>query len=179
MKTLKISFLGILFAINSYALGFSGYDYISQKNINLKVAHKTQVLVFLSSSCPCSNSHVAHLNQLAKDHPKVQFIGVHSNQNESLEAGKKYFSHKNLQFPVLRDVDAKLADKYGALKTPHAFIISAAGEKLYAGPVTDSSILENSKRHYLAEFLDSIKNNKKFSPVQKRPLGCYISRSKP
>ncbi|MCC7404471.1 MAG: redoxin domain-containing protein [Bdellovibrionales bacterium] len=153
-----------------------GLEYGQNKNATISWAGKPAVVVFLSAKCPCSASHAPHLGQLAKDFPLFHFVGVHSNQNEKPDVAARYFSGVNLPFPVVRDPGAKIADQFGALKTPHVFVLNDKGEKVYMGPVTDSSEFGEAKTFYLKEVLMAVTTGGKIPEVQRRPLGCYIVR---
>ena len=152
------------------------YNYATQKKNSVLLEKKKNVLIFLSTKCPCSNSHIEHLKNLASEFSDFQFIGIHSNQNESQDEGQIYFSAKKLSFPVYRDLQTKWADQFGALKTPHVFVTDKAGKIIYAGPISDHREFSKAKRHYLKDFLVSRRENIPFEPVKKRPLGCFIVR---
>lgn len=141
-----------------------------------RAGSKGTVIVFLSANCPCSDSHMVELLRLKDKYPEFQFVGIHSNANESLELAKKYFSEKKVSFPVLQDEKAAIADQYKAYKTPHVFVLSAGGEKLYQGGVSDSSNLSKAKNFYLADALEAIKQSKPMAVTESRTLGCVIMR---
>ena len=157
-------------------LDIKGYNYTSKKNVELLSKDRNQVVVFLSAKCPCSDSHIDHLNQLASNFSETEFVGIHSNINEDMELGNSYFSKQRLSFPVIRDTQAEIANAYGALKTPHVFVISPKRKIIYSGPVSDSREFKTSHRKYLKEFLLSMKSGENFKPIKKRPLGCFIVR---
>ena len=143
----------------------------SEKNV------KATVLVFLSSSCPCSNSHVQHLKELSQLYTNVKFIGVHSNADETFEEGRKYFSSKDLPFPVVRDVDSEWANRLKASRTPHAYLIDSKGEILYQGGVSSSSQPDKADDLYLKNVLSDFLSDKKIENSQTRVIGCEITRN--
>jgi len=136
------------------------------------------VLVFLSASCPCSDAHLNILKSLSEQFPKVRFLGVHSNQDESLEAARAYFLSKKLPFSVLSDRDATLADQYRAYKTPHAFLVNREGKILYSGGVSASRHPDQSTDLPLEKALLDFKKGVKIQTPRARTLGCVISRKK-
>lgn len=81
------------------------------------------VVVFLSVTCPCLNSHIPELISLAEAYPDFAFVAVNSNSNETLAPAQDYFKAAKLSFPVIQDQDSKLANQFKALKTPHAFVL--------------------------------------------------------
>lgn len=143
---------------------------------NWSDSKKGSVLVFLSSSCPCSNAHIGHLVELAKTFPDVKFIGVHSNANETLSDSKKYFKSLNLPFPVIQDNPIEWADRLKAYRTPHAFVITSDGKLAYQGGVTSSADPEKADIFYLKVTLKKLLAGEKVESSRTRVLGCQIAR---
>ncbi len=137
---------------------------------------KGLVAIFLSAVCPCSNSHIKELKDLASQYSDFQFVGIHSNTDEGPEMTKKYFETAALPFTVIQDEKAQIADAFGALKTPHAFIVAADGKVLYQGGVSNSHDLDRSDRKFLREALGDLKENRPVKTREGRTLGCAISR---
>jgi thiol-disulfide isomerase/thioredoxin len=137
---------------------------------------KGVVLVFVSSTCPCSNSHIPHLIKLSLDFPEFKFLGIHSNKNESQTEAQVYFQSKSLPFPVIRDHNLEWADRLKALRTPHAYLINPKGEILYQGGVTSSADAEKADSFYLKVTLKNYLLGKKIDKSKSRVLGCQIAR---
>jgi len=137
---------------------------------------KTYAVVFVSSKCPCSNSHVGELASLVKDYPSVTFVGIHSNTDEELNRSEEYFAAHAMGFPIVQDTNNALADAFGAFKTPHSYVIRA-GEILYRGGVSDHQTYNPSARKYLREALEDLKQNRAVKTATTRVLGCAIPRS--
>ena len=143
---------------------------------NWPAAPQGSVLVFLSSNCPCSNAHIAHLTALAHRFPQVKFIGVHANADESKSESAAYFKAQKLPFPVLQDSGAQWANRLKALRTPHAFVVSASGELLYQGGVTSSAEASKAQEFYLEAALTQLVAGEKITTAKTRVLGCQIAR---
>lgn len=135
---------------------------------------KAIVVTFLSSKCPCSNSNSEVLVKLASKYPQYSFVGIHSNADEDRASAKKYFESKQFNFPVIYDEDSTLAKRFGALKTPHVFIVSSEGKIIYNGSVTSSTTAHLAKEIYLDIALSEISAGKMPSTPKKKTLGCYI-----
>lgn len=138
--------------------------------------NKATVVVFLSAACPCSNSHIPILKSLSNEFKDFKFVAIHSNADESIEDTRKYFLKSNLPFTIIQDHRALLANQFKANKTPHAFIINAAGEVIYRGGVTNSSHAPAAEKMYLADALKDVSENKKIRLSETRTLGCAIAR---
>jgi hypothetical protein len=139
-------------------------------------SQKGSVLVFLSSSCPCSHAHVGHLTELVKTYPEIKFIGVHSNADESLAESEKYFKSLNLPFPVIQDNSSEWADRLKAYRTPHAFLVTSEGELAYQGGVTSSADPKKADSFYLKVTLKKFLAGEQIESSRTRVLGCQIAR---
>ena len=155
-----------------------GADLLKSGAVSVVPGPKGLVVVFLSSRCPCSNSHLNELKDLAKHYSQFNFVGVHSNLDESHDISQMYFQNAALPFPVIEDRELELANELHALKTPHAFVIAANGKILYQGGVTDSRDAGSADRHYLRDALDEVNRGRSVETPQARTLGCIISRSR-
>lgn len=132
--------------------------------------------VFLSARCPCSAAHEPALAELAKKHPEFEFVGVHSNADEPEAESREHFAKAGLPFRVVEDSGSKLANRFGALKTPHVFVVDAKDQILYQGGVDDSQHPASANRRYLDEALTALKAGKKPAEARTRALGCVIRR---
>lgn len=177
--TVPMKFALTLFALLATSPSWAaieGHNLFDNKKQELQAGKKGTVLVFLSAKCPCSNSHVEILKQLAKDYPHFNFAAIHSNSDESLADARNYFEAAALPFPVLQDEKAKLADQFKALKTPHTFLLSPEGKILYSGGVTNSAVAGSADRQYLREALSDIEAGREVKLSEGRSLGCIIKR---
>jgi hypothetical protein len=181
MKTISMLaiFQGLFFAFSAQG-AFTGVDVVSGARQTLDASSsKATVFVFLSAHCPCSRGHEAALKALHREFSKkgFQFVGIHSNQNETPEETRDHFIEAKLPFPVFEDEGAKLADQFRALKTPHVFV-KKGEESLFEGGVDDTASGRDSKKKYLRNALLEIESGRSVSQPRVRVLGCTISRSK-
>lgn len=139
-------------------------------------AKRATVVVFLSARCPCSRAHEIALGELSKGFPDFDFVAVHSNSNEPLGEAQIHFEKAPFAFPVIRDEDAALANAFGALKTPHAFIVGRAQECLFNGGVDDSRDSTRASQHYLRDALALLQQGREPTMKVVRTLGCVIQR---
>ena len=177
---IKIWLISLLWLpLQSYAhpTSVSGKPVSGSRSVTVESkGKKGLVVVFLSSVCPCSNSHVPEIANLSKEYPEFAFVGVHSNTDETKNQTVKYFDQIELPFPVIQDNGAKIADEFKASRTPHAFVVLGDGSVAYQGGVTDSQDFSGASRKYLREALASLKAGEPVKITQGRPLGCAIGR---
>lgn len=177
-----ILYLSLSIAANS-AFAASNLDHIEGKdlfkmttvqlNVGLK---KGLVVLFLSAKCPCSHSHIGELKSLVKDYPEFSFVAIHSNVSEDLTLSRSYFENAELPFQVIQDEKTQIADRFKALKTPHAFVIKPGGIIAYQGGVSSSRDFSVADRKFLREALDDISHGRNVKTPEGRTLGCAITR---
>jgi len=167
-----------------------GLDLVANKSqkIDLKFDLNSQslkytVILFLSSRCPCSNSHINEIKELyslygsPSNIAMANFVAIHSNQNETQQEAEKYFQKNNIKFPVISDVDAKIADIFKAFKTPHVFVLNNHAEIIYRGGVSSSQHFSENVKKYLRDVLFDLSKGEKPRWTETRSLGCVILRS--
>ena len=163
------------FALASHST-LSAHDALSGKELSVNLRDRVTAVVFMSARCPCSASHELVLKDLVKEFPEIAFVGIHSNTNETDEESKKHFAESQFPFTVLRDNHALIAQEFGALKTPHVFIVNKDGDVIYSGGITDSHTAKSAKKNYLKDALLSVRAGKNPDPKEVRTLGCVIER---
>ena len=139
------------------------------------------VVLFLATQCPIATDYAERIVALVKtyneqDAKKVQFIGINSNKQETIEEIAEYSKNHGFEFPVLKDPENKIADYFGARRTPEVFLLDAERVLRYVGAI-DNSPKEPTK-HYLKDALDLVIAGKDIPKKSKktRAVGCTIKR---
>ena len=136
------------------------------------------VVLFLATECPRVTDYAARIVDLVKTYGEqnVQFIGINSNKQEKVPEILAYSKKYGFKFSVLKDPENKIADYFGARRTPEVFLLDAARILRYAGAI-DNSPKEPTK-HYLKDALDLVIAGKDIPKASKktRAIGCTIKR---
>ena len=136
------------------------------------------VVLFLATQCPIATDYAERIVALATtyDEKNVQFIGINSNKQEQIEEISAYSEKHGFEFHVLKDAENKIADYFGARRTPEVFLLDAERVLRYAGAI-DNSPKEPTK-HYLRDALDLVITGKDIpkSAKKTRAVGCTIKR---
>lgn len=150
---------------------------MTKKLVEVRPAEEAKgtVAVFLSSLCPCAKSHEPVLTELANRFKDYKFIGIVSGQDVENEVTEHY-AKAQLPFPVILDPKSQLANRYGALKTPHVFIIHREGKCLYRGGIDNSKEAPRATEPYLKMALEDLNANRELRFKETRALGCVIRR---
>jgi peroxiredoxin len=123
-------------------------------------ASKLIVVAFLGADCPLANRYAPRLAELARDYvPRgVAFLGIDSNQQDSLAQLAHLAKVHRLEFPLLKDPGNAVADQFGATRTPEVFVLDAARVVRYRGRIDDQYGVGYNRpkptRRDLAEALD-------------------------
>ncbi len=176
MRLWQSSIVLVIYCFSWAAYGFTNPSVFEKENSELKA------LVFLSASCPCSRSHIDHLNKLNASNSNLKVFGVITDDQSpsNLKKLEQYYTKENFKFPILKDPTQSLVKKYDALKTPHVVLLkkqkNGKFQKIYEGGVTDQRQFSRSKNKFLAENLAALKQSKPIPHEKGRSLGCYIRR---
>src|SRR5437016_987230 len=83
---------------------------------------KALMIVFAGTECPINNAYLPRLADLHKEYsPKgVQFLAINSNVQDTPDRVAAHAKKNGLPFPVLKDPANRLADRFGARRTPEA-----------------------------------------------------------
>ena len=136
------------------------------------------VVMFVSTQCPVSNEYNERILALHSDYKDqgVQFIGINSNRNESVEEIAEHNKANKFDFVVLKDLKNKIADKFGARRTPEVYLLDEEQILRYRGAIDNNQ--KDPETHYLREALDLVLAEKEISEGRKRTkaFGCTIKR---
>ena len=100
---------------------------------------KAVVVVFLGTECPLAKLYGKRLAELDKEFgPQgVQIVGINANQQDTLQEMIGYARKHGIEFPLLKDAGARVADQFGATRTPEAFVLDAQPSVQYHGRIDD------------------------------------------
>ncbi len=147
---------------------------------------KAVVVIFLGCECPINNQFLPELALLHKEYAGrgVQFLGVNSNRQDTPERVAGHARKYKIPFPVLKDPDNRVADEFGARRTPEVFVLGPGGKVLYQGRIDDQFGIGYQRpgkptRRDLAAALDDVLAGKPVAVAATPVFGCLISRVKP
>ena len=145
---------------------------------------KATVVCFLGAECPLARLYGPKLNEMQAAYAAqgVQFIGVNSNQQDSLEDVKEYVERYEISFPMAKDYNNEVADRFHAVRTPEVFVLDQQLTVRYRGRI-DNQYLPGISRaetttHDLKNALDQLLAGKPIEVSKTKPNGCFIGRVK-
>src|SRR5580704_5752575 len=162
---------------------FRGKDHALKE---LLAQHKGVALIFLGTECPLAKLYAARMQELSVQFAKqgVALIGIDSNRQDAVTEMDAFARLNGLTFPILKDVGNKVADQFGATRTPQAFLLDAQGTIRYEGRIDDQFTFgagvgfsqPQLKRKDLAIAVDEVIAGKPVSVKSTEFKGCLIGR---
>jgi peroxiredoxin len=143
---------------------------------------KALVVVFVGTECPLVAKYGSTLSELAANYKErgVQFVAIDSNQQDSLAEISHFARTYNLEFPILKDPENRVADKFGAERTPEAFVLDASCVLRYRGRIDDqfgiNHVRPSASRDDLSDALDAVLADKEVKSPHVAAVGCRIGR---
>jgi len=141
------------------------------------------VYIFFSEICPICQNQTYSIRELYKEfHGKsVGFVGVFPNYKHSTEKSIEKFGKKyKLNFPLMKDENHELTNKFDAKVTPQVFVCQSENEKLqYSGKIDNSFESIGRRRNVITEFylrdaLLELIQGKTVTLSVTQPVGCFI-----
>jgi len=168
-------------AMNAPVADFSLADTATGKMTSISeigTGKKAMVMIFVSTECPVSNAYNGRMAKLAADYDSkgVAVIGINANAGESMSAVAAHAKEHGFGFPVLKDADNKIADRFNAQVTPEVFITDAKGVLVYHGPIDDNQGASQVTKRYAADALDEVLAGQPVVKSTARAFGCSIKR---
>ncbi|RTE55459.1 thioredoxin family protein [Arenibacter aquaticus] len=143
---------------------------------------KGYIVVFTCNECPFAKMYEDRLIALHNEYaPKgYSVIAINpnvsdSNTREGFKAMQKRAEEKEFPFVYLADEGQKIAPQYGALRTPHVFLLDHERKVQYIGTIDDNArSAENVKVKYVVNAIESLENDEKPNPNFTKAIGCQV-----
>jgi peroxiredoxin len=143
------------------------------------------VVVFLGTECPLAKLYGQKLVEIEKQFAErgVQFVGINSNQQDTLQELAGYGTKFGIKFPLLKDPGAKVADQFGATRTPEAFVLDRDRVIRYQGRIDDQygvgAARNKATNTELVDAVEALLDDKPVEVAVTQPIGCLIGRRTP
>jgi len=140
------------------------------------------IVAFTCNHCPYVIGSEDRIKQLNADYsPKgINLICINSNETENYpeddyEHMIKRANDLEFKFPYLRDETQEIAIAYGAIKTPHFFLLDKNGIVVYTGRMDDNPRNPGQETtHELRDALDQLLNGDLIKNSTTDPIGCTV-----
>jgi peroxiredoxin len=146
---------------------------------DLLARSKAVAVMFVATKCPVSNAYNTRMTGLAREYAAkgIPLVGINSNKTEPADEVKEHAERHGFTFPVLKDDGNRIADAYGATKTPEVFVLDAKGNLLYHGRIDENQDDPRAvKSPDLRRALDAILSGRPVPAAETKAFGCTIKR---
>ena len=119
--------------------------------------------------------------QEAYTHKGVQLVAINSNNAylspvDTFAEMVRRVQEKHFNFPYLKDEDGSVADAFGAISTPHIFVLDSGRILRYKGRIDDSRDPAKATHSDLEYALEDVLAQRSVRVPETKPFGCAIVR---
>lgn len=140
-------------------------------------------LVFIANGCPTVSVYDVRLKALQESYgPRgAQVIAINANNPhlsppDTFPEMVRRSEEAAFNFPYLKDEDGRVARAYGAIATPHVFVLDSDRRLRYRGRIDDSRDPSKITRNDLEDALAGLLDGKPVELPDTEPFGCAIVR---
>jgi peroxiredoxin len=144
---------------------------------------KTVVLEWFNPDCPFVVYAHGEKGPLSEQPPRaladgVVWLAINSGapgrQGAGLQRNVAARQGYGMTYPVLMDPEGKVGRLYGAVTTPHMFVIDAKGTLVYAGGLDRAPLGRGDKTNYVDAALLDLKAGQSPGRARTKPYGCSV-----
>jgi peroxiredoxin len=181
--------VGAVFAMSSTAFAqdlvgkaapaFSLVDQNGKTHTLADYSGKTVVLEWTNPGCPFVVRHyeAGTMKRVAENAAKddVVWLAVNSSYFTKTAESTEWAKKHGHTFPTLHDADGKVGKAYGAVTTPHMFVVNAQGQVAYEGAIDSDAWVKDAKAtNYVASALADLKAKRAVAKNHVKPYGCSV-----
>ncbi len=139
-------------------------------------------VIFFGTECPLVRLYAPRLKEIQDElgGDGVQLVGINSCRQDSLAEIGHFARVTNIEFPLLKDPGNKVADAFGASRTPEIFLFNSERKLCYRGRIDDQYTYGRQRpevqREYLLDAIKKIRADETPEPTTTSPVGCLIGR---
>ena len=147
---------------------------------------KGYIVVFTCNECPFAKMYEDRLIELHNKYAPQGYPVVAINPNvspgnemESLEAMQKRAEEKDFPYMYLADEGQEIFPQYGALRTPHVFLLDNERKVQYIGTIDDNArSAESVNTKYVEDAIKALEDGAKPEPNFTKAIGCPVKKAR-
>ena len=146
------------------------------------------VVYFLGTECPLAKLYGPRMQKLFTEFADdgIGFFGISSNVQDSITELASHARVHGVTFPILKDLGQRIADQFGATRTPQVFVLDADRRIQYHGRVDAQFTFgagvglaqPQEQRRDLAIALEELLSGKGITVPITEAKGCLIGRAR-
>ncbi|WP_299799558.1 thioredoxin family protein [uncultured Maribacter sp.] len=143
---------------------------------------KGYIVVFTCNECPFAKMYEDRLIELHKNYASRGYSVVtinpnvsEENERESYKAMQIRAKEKNFPYVYLADEDHSVFPKYGAVRTPHVFLLDKEMKVQYIGTIDDNArSAEDANVKYVENAIQALEEGKTPELNFTKAIGCPV-----
>ncbi|MEO9513182.1 MAG: thioredoxin family protein [Flavobacteriaceae bacterium] len=142
---------------------------------------KGYIVTFTCNECPFAKLYEDRLIKLHNTYAPQGYPVIAINSNSSENEKENYAAmqarakEKGFPFAYVVDEDQKIYPQYGAVRTPHVFLLDQDRKVQYIGAIDDNARSpEEVSEKFLENAIKALQNGKKPEPNLTKAIGCPI-----
>lgn len=142
---------------------------------------KIVVLEWFNYECPFVLRHYGNKSTmigLANKYSdrNVIWLAINSTSHATPQANLQFAQQRSLPYTILDDRSGKVGRAYGALTTPHMYVIDTRGSIAYQGAIDNNESGRKTQGviNYVDKALTELTAGKKVSKTDTMPYGCTV-----
>jgi thiol-disulfide isomerase/thioredoxin len=145
-------------------------------------SRKVVVIAVLGTECPLVKLYAPRLVQLQQAYTdkSVQFLGLNANRQDSITEIAAYARVHQIAFPILKDLNNRVVDRLGAVRTPEIFVLDQDRVIRYHGRIDDQYGVGYARKaaaqNFLQAAIDDLIAGKQSAKADTGVVGCFIGR---
>lgn len=144
---------------------------------------KAVAVIFMGIECPLVRLYSSRLSEIQKKYSDdgVQLVGINSNLQDSMVELSAFARDTGISFPLLKDPRNRVADSFGAQRTPEVFVFDQDKKLVYRGQIDDQYTYGRQRpevgKQYVVDALEGVLQGTEIETQLTDPIGCIIGRS--
>lgn len=142
------------------------------------------LVIFSCNTCPWVGAWQNRYDDIQAEAERLGIGTILVNSNEgsrgdedSMEAMQRHAETHAYTMPYVVDTDHRLADAFGATRTPEVFLFDADLKLVYHGAIDDNARNADAVEHpYLTDAMQAMRAAESIEPNVTRSIGCTIKR---
>jgi peroxiredoxin len=143
---------------------------------------KGTLVIFSCNHCPFVKGWEKRIAALGNSYRQkgIGVIQINANDpapypEDDLAGMQQRTKDRGFEFPYVVDAGSKVAQAFGATRTPEVFLFDTAGKLVYHGTVDDNyQNADAVNEHYLNDALNALLAGKEIAVKETKAVGCSI-----
>ncbi len=149
-------------------------------------AESGAIVIFTCNTCPYAQLYEQRIIELQNEYKSKGYPVLAINPNDptmkpgdSFEAMRNRASEKEYTFPYVFDAEQTVFPKFGATRTPHAFVVDNQMKVRYIGAIDDNpQSAAEVKVNFVSNAIAAIEEGQDPDPLTTKAIGCGIKARK-